>query len=140
MTGDAGASPGQDRSSDGELGESLRRLVALGEVASAAVFVRPLSGQGLELAAAAGIDGPALRGLTAAVRNPGHPIARTMVERVATFDVRPTARGGPALRSHVPLVRQNGTVVGVLAVAHEDSLGTETRASLIELAEAAAGD
>ena len=42
------------------------------------------------------------------VRDPAHPIARTLVDGFATFDVKPMAPGGPALRSHLPLFGQGG--------------------------------
>ena len=55
-------------------------------------------------------------------RPPGHPVARTMHETMPTFDVLPTGPGGPALRSHLPLVVTRGgtdSVLGVLALAHD---------------------
>ena len=45
-----------------------------------------------------------------------------LADGVEMFDVAPTAPGGPALRSHLPLVvTRHGTdrVVGVLALAHD---------------------
>jgi len=59
----------------------------------------------------------------------------------ATFDVQPTAPGGPALRSHLPLVaRDDGrrSVVGVLAVAHQHRLDPDSRRVLERLADTAA--
>ena len=56
---------------------------------------------------------------------------------MTSIDVRPMAPGGPALRSHVPLtLTRDGvtTVTGVLALAHEQPLGSEA----VELLEAAA--
>ena len=91
--------------------------------------------------AAAGIEGQALEGLKAAVSNPAHPIAKALTDDGPTFDVRPMAPGGPALRSHLPLVLvRDGRpdVVGVLAVAHDVSLGSEARRQLSALAVAAA--
>jgi hypothetical protein len=126
--------------------DRLRRYVieaiALPGVESAAIFVAGASG-GLELDASIGVVGPALERLVEAVRNPGHPIARTMADGVASFDVAPMAPGGPALRSHLPL--QIGAadpasrrVIGVLALAHDHPLDAEARASLQDLALAAA--
>jgi hypothetical protein len=126
--------------------DRLRRYVieaiALPGVESAAIFVVNPTG-GLELGASIGVVGPALERLVEAVKNPGHPIARTMAERVASFDAVPTAPGGPALRSHVPLLigaadPEARRVIGVLAVAHDRPLDAEARESLQELAFAAA--
>lgn len=91
-------------------------------VQSAAIFVDRHGTSDLELAAAAGIEGPALDGLVSAVRNPEHPIARTMTDAGPSFDVRPINPGGPALRSHLPLGGR-----GVLAVAHDTALSPDAR-------------
>jgi hypothetical protein len=111
------------------------------EIESAAAFVVPAGSTQLELAAAAGIDGIALERLAEAVRNPQHPIARTMADASASFDVTPTAPGGPALRSHVPLFVGGGVrrrVAGVLAVAHDRPLNRASRERLEALADRAA--
>jgi hypothetical protein len=103
--------------------------------------VIPAGAADLQLAAAAGISGPPLEGLVDAVRDPRHPIARTVTEAKSSFDVRPIAPGGPALRSHLPLLALRGSeraVVGVLAVAHDQSLDSAARADLTELAGEAA--
>ena len=127
--------------------DRLRRYVieaiALPGVESAAIFVAGASGA-LELGASIGVVGPALERLTEAVQNSDHPIARTMVDGVASFDVAPVAPGGPALRSHLPLPigaadPERRRVIGVLAVAHDRPLDAEARASLQDLALAAAG-
>ena len=92
------------------------------EIGSAAIFAMSSPGGVLEPVATVGLDEAAAVGLAAAVRNAAHPIARTAAGNASFFDVRPTAPGGPALRSHVPLVAtRDGTpaVVGVLAVAHD---------------------
>jgi hypothetical protein len=116
------------------LGPSLQTIIGSIadqlEVGSAAIFI--LSGQldRLEIVASIGLADAALAGLAAAVGNPGHPIARTMATPVASFDVLPTAPGGPALRSHLPLiVMRDGTdtVLGVLALAHDRPFDPETR-------------
>lgn len=126
--------------------ERLRRYVSeaitLPGVESAAIFVAGPSGD-LELGASSGVLGPALERLVEAVKNPGHPIARTMADRVASFDATPTAPGGPALRSHLPLLIGAADpaarrVIGVLAVAHDRPLAADARASLQDLALAAA--
>jgi hypothetical protein len=98
-------------------------------VESAAIFTRLDSSSPLTLAAAAGIEGPPLDGLVAAVENPLHPITRAADDAGPTFDVQPMNPGGPALRSHLPL---GG--LGVLAVAHNARLGLEERAALEQLA------
>jgi hypothetical protein len=119
------------------VGEAL----GIGGIASAALFTRPAGSSTLELAAAAGIDGPALDGLVAAVRNPDHPVAQSLTAGGPIFDVRPTAPGGPALRSHLPVREEHGSPdesVGVLAVAHESPLGETDRSALVDLAAAAA--
>jgi GAF domain-containing protein len=109
---------------------------ALG-MASAAVFVVRRDGS-LELAAAIGLGDPAA--LATAVRNPQHPVARTATERTMGYDVQPTAPGGPALRSHLPLVvgDEPGVVLGVLAVAHDRPTDASTRAILEAVADLAA--
>jgi hypothetical protein len=124
-----------------DLDAAAERAVALADIGSAAIFVaRPDSGE-LELGGVAGISGPPLDGLRAAVRNPDHPIRRTMLDDGPTFDVRPMNPGGPALRSHLPLFAVVGgrrTAVGVLAVAHDQPLDPATRRALEELATSAA--
>lgn len=126
--------------------ERLRRYVieaiALPGVESAAIFVASASG-GLELGASLGVVGPALGRLVEAVRDPRHPITRTMADGVASFDAVPMAPGGPALRSHIPLLigaadPASRRVIGVLAVAHDRPLDAETRESLQDFALAAA--
>jgi hypothetical protein len=116
--------------------------VAVDGIESAAIFVARPGSSELELGAAAGIAGPPLDGLRVAVRNPAHPIARALTDPGPTFDVTPMAPGGPALRSHLPIVAPTTgarTVVGVLAVAHDMRLSAEARDRLERLA-AAAGD
>ncbi len=88
-----------------------------------------------------GLDDAAAAGLTAAIGRPGHPIARTMHETTPTFDVLPTVPGGPALRSHLPLVVTRGgtdSVLGVLALAHDAPIDSETRPVLQAVADLAA--
>jgi hypothetical protein len=126
--------------------ERLRRFVieaiALPGVESAAIFVASPSG-GLELGASIGVVGPALERLAEAVQDPGHPIARTMADGVASFDAVPMAPGGPALRSHIPLLigaadPASRRVIGVLAVAHDRQLDGEARDALLDIAAVAA--
>jgi hypothetical protein len=115
----------------------------IGDIASATLFAIPPGSTTLELVAAAGIDGPALEGLVTAVRNPEHPVARSITADGPLFDVLPTAPGGPALRSHVPVrVVGDGTnlAVGVLAVAHQSPLSEADRSALLELASVAASE
>jgi hypothetical protein len=118
-----------------------QRAVSLADIGSAAIFVARADSSELELGGVAGIAGPALDGLRAAVRNPDHPIRRTMLDDGPTFDVRPMNPGGPALRSHLPLfaiVDGRRTAVGVLAVAHDLPLDPATRDALEEIAASAA--
>ena len=99
------------------------------DVESAAILI-PGEGHELEIAASAGLPEAAVAGLASAVRKPGHPVARTFASPVATFDVLPTAPGGPALRTHVPLVVTRGgeeIVLGVLALAHERTIHAARR-------------
>ena len=68
------------------------------------------------------LEGSALAALAEAVTNPNHPIARTIATPKPTFNVLPTAPGGPVLRSHLPLIVTRAgtdTVLGVLALAHD---------------------
>ncbi len=112
-------------------------LVALLRVAadelgidSAAVFVADRTGS-LGIVASIGVGDPA--GLTAAVRNPGHPVARAALEGAAEFDVRPMAAGGPALRSHLPLAitgKDGQVTAGVLALAYDRPTDPEARSIL----------
>ena len=73
------------------------------DIGSAAVVVPRDSSEDLEIVAAIGLDAAAAGGLTAAMRNAGHPIVRTFATPLATYDVTPMNPGGPALRSHLPL-------------------------------------
>jgi GAF domain-containing protein len=95
-----------------------------------AVIVVAEDPDGLSIVASVGLEGGALAALSGALRNPGHPIARTVTDPEPSFDVLPSVPGGPALRSHLPLtVRQDGsdTVLGVLALAHHRPLDAEAR-------------
>jgi GAF domain-containing protein len=107
---------------------------------SAAIVIGGRDGA-LEIAASFGLDDGAAAGLTAAIARPGHPIAWTMRETMPTFDVLPTGVGGPALRSHLPLVVTRGetdSVLGVLALAHDEPIDPETRPVLQAVADLAA--
>jgi hypothetical protein len=100
------------------------------------VLAERLDVESAVVVASVGLAGPATAGLAGALRNPGHPIARTFVDPVVSFDVLPSVAGGPALRSHLPLtVTREGTdtVVGVLALAHDCPMEADTRV-LIEAA------
>jgi hypothetical protein len=115
-----------------DLEELTRQALAIDGIESAAIFVTRPGSSELDLGAAAGIDGPALDGLVAAVKNPVHPIARALTDAGPTYDVEPMNPGGPALRSHLPLGGR-----GVLAVSHETSLSPDARRSLERLAASA---
>jgi len=115
----------------------LRALAEPLGAASAAVLVPSADHGALEVAAAVGIGDEGRAALSAAVRNPAHPVARTFIDAVSGFNVTPMAPGGPALRTHVPLiVARDGTrrVLGVLALAHDRPIEPPMR----PLAEAAA--
>jgi hypothetical protein len=108
----------------------LEALIGHLEIGSAAIFAVPTDGGPLELEATAGLSEPAAAGLAAAVRDPAHPIPRTVIECRSSFDVLPMAPGGPKLRSHVPLIATRGgvpAVVGVLAVAHDAPMTTSAK-------------
>jgi hypothetical protein len=110
------------------------------DIDSAVIVVAGRS-EGLEIVASVGLGEAAAEGLAAAIRNPGHPIARTALDALSTFDVLPTQPGGPALRSHVPLiVTRNGStkVLGVFALAHEHPLDEESRSLIAAAADLAA--
>jgi hypothetical protein len=117
-----------------DLGDIVRSALTVEGVESAAIFISRAGSLELELAAAAGIEGPPLDGLVAAVRHPDHPIARAVHDPGPTFDVRPMSPGGPALRSHLPL---GG--LAVLAVAHDRALSSDARSTLERLAASATG-
>jgi GAF domain len=100
------------------------------EVASAAIFAVTDGPGRLEIVASFGLPEAARVGLVEAVANPRHPIARTAADPVASFDVLPTVPGGPALRTHLPLiVTRSGAVVvvGVLALAHDQPIDPDMR-------------
>jgi GAF domain-containing protein len=120
-----------------ELDALARQALGVADVGSAALFIVEPGSSTLGLAAAAGITGPALDGLAAAVRDPAHPVARAQADDGPTFDVRPMAPGGPALRSHLPL-RDGGRTLGVFALAHEAPMATADRAALMAIADRAA--
>ena len=129
------------QSDSGELQDVVRSAVAADGIESAAIFVVTPGSPDLQFAAAAGVEGVALERLIAAVRDPAHPISRAITDDGPTFDVRPMNPGGPALRSHLPLVAMHDgrrAVVGVLAVAHDAPLTIGLRQSLERLAVSAA--
>jgi hypothetical protein len=113
----------------GDLGASSAAMVIVGRDGT------------LEIAASLGLDDAAAAGLTAAMVRPTHPIARTMHETSPTFDVLPTVPGGPALRSHLPLVVTRGgtdSTLGVLALAHDAPIVPALRPILQAVADLAA--
>ena len=123
------------------LDAEARRALEIADIRSAAIFLARPGSIRLELGGVAGIAGPPLDGLRAAVRDPDHPIRRTMDDDEPAFDVRPMAPGGPALRSHLPLVAARDgrrATVGVLAVAHDRPLDAAARNALVAVADRAA--
>jgi hypothetical protein len=126
-----------------------RAALAQDGIASVAIFTTVpgtdrAAGADLELrlAAAAGIDGPPLDGLVAAVRHPQHPIRLALMDPGPSWDVRPMNPGGPALRSHLPVRAAHSDLAapaaGVLALAHDAPLAPEIRGHLQDLAHRAA--
>jgi hypothetical protein len=118
-----------------------QEALTIGDTVSAVIFVAAPGSTDLELAAAAGVEGPPLDGLVAAVRNPAHPVTRALSDAGPSFDVRPMAPGGPALRSHLPLSRDGGAgtnASGVLAIAHESPMSEADRQALEDLSRRAA--
>ena len=118
-----------------------QEALTIGDTVSAVIFLVAPGSTDLDLAAAAGVEGPPLDGLVAAVRNPDHPVTRALSDSGPSFDVRPMAPGGPALRSHLPL--RSGpdagtTATGVLAIAHESPMSEANRRQLVSLAGRAA--
>jgi GAF domain-containing protein len=106
-----------------------------------AVIVVPEAHDRFVIVASVGLEDPAVAGLAQALRNPGHPIPRTMADPAPSFDVLPSVPGGPALRSHLPLtVNRDGTdtAVGVLALAHQRPLDADARGLLSAVADLAA--
>ncbi|HEY4190585.1 MAG TPA: GAF domain-containing protein [Candidatus Limnocylindrales bacterium] len=110
-------------------------------VGSAAVVVPARDSASLVIVASIGLDDTAAAGLTAAMRRPDHPVARAFSDPMPTYDVRPMNPGGPALRSHLPLVigRQGvDRVVGVLALAYDRPIEPDTRPTVEAVADLAA--
>ncbi len=111
------------------------------EVASGAVVVPATGSVSLEIASSLGLDDAAAAGLTEAMRRPDHPVARTFSDPTPTYDVTPMNPGGPALRSHLPLVvRRDGVdrTVGVLALAYDHPIDIDGRPTLEAVADLAA--
>jgi hypothetical protein len=119
----------------------LARIAAATGAGSGAILVADGQTSELRIVASLGLDADAAAGLTAAVRNPAHAVARTFATGETGFDVLPRAPGGPALRSHLPLiVERDGTerVVGVLALAHDRPIEPALRPILVGVADLAA--
>jgi len=117
-----------------ELDALAAEALTVGDIQSAAIFV-PVEG-GLVLVGVAGLDGPPLDGLVAAVQDPAHPVARAVTDPGPTFDVLPMNPGGPKLRSHLPI----GDAAGVLALAHEAPTTESDRLRLASIAHRAGLD
>ncbi len=123
------------------LAEVARAVLDVPGIASVAVFAGASGSAPIRLVAVAGIAGPPLDGLLAAVRDPGHPVRRAIGDQGPTFNVAPINPGGPALRSHLPL-RLPGAdaaspAIGVLALAHDQPVSVEARDRMEQLAETA---
>lgn len=123
------------------LGSLLDVICVQLEVQSGAIVIVPGPDEPVEIVATFGLDEAATAGLLEAMRNPAHPIVRTARFPEATFDVRPTVPGGPALRSHLPLTVTRGRaerLVGVLAIAHDRPIDSGARPLLQAAADLAA--
>ena len=110
-------------------------------IGSAAIVARRSEDVRLEIIAAFGLDERAAAGLSEAITHATHPIARTLAVPEPTYDVAPINPGGPALRSHLPLIVTRGgteTVVGVLALAHDHPIDKAARSILEAVADLAA--
>lgn len=110
-------------------------------IASAVIVVRAPDTGELAIVGSAGLGDQAATGLLAAMQDPTHPIVRTFAEPAPSFDVLPTRPGGPALRSHLPLIigpTDVPTVVGVLALAHAEPIDEGSRALLSAVTDLAA--
>jgi hypothetical protein len=122
---------------DRQLTRIVQEALSVPDIESAAIFVVTPGTGAPQFVAAAGIEGPALDGLIAAVRDPAHPVAKALGSGGPTFDVYPVNPGGPQLRSHLPFRNDLGDPAGVLAVAHGLPLQDQQRQQLILLAERA---
>jgi GAF domain-containing protein len=121
--------------------DNLLAVIAEQLDVESAVMVMVDAPERLRIVASTGLAEPAIAALTEALRNPAHPIARTVGDPGPSFDVLPTAPGGPALRSHLPLAVTRGgseSVLGVLALAHHRPLDADSRELLQAAADLAA--
>jgi diguanylate cyclase (GGDEF)-like protein len=109
---------------------------------SGAIFAQDPDRPAIELIAAVGFDDASLAAFEKTVAdNPDHAIRQTIADRTATFDATPRAPGAKGLRSHLPLVVTRDDVdlpLGVLAVAHDESLDEKARRLLTAAAQLAA--
>jgi GAF domain-containing protein len=99
------------------------------ELDSAVIVIASEAG-GLEVVATFGLGDAAAAGLAEDIRRGEHPIAKAFGDPTPSLDFRPAAPGGPALRSHLPLIVTRGEtdrVVGILALAHDHPLDPELR-------------
>ena len=119
----------------------LSGIAAAAGAGSGAILLADETTGELRIVASIGIDTETAAGLTAAVRNPAHAVARTYSSAETGFDVLPGAPGGPALRSHVPLIVEHDggeQVVGVLALAHDQPIEAALRPIVVGVGDLAA--
>jgi hypothetical protein len=131
----------RDTATPALLGSMLEALGRASGSGSGAILSRDGPTGDLRIVASLGLDDAGAAGLTAAVRNPAHAVARTATTGDAGFDVLPGAPGGPKLRSHLPLVigpEGASVVVGVLALAHDEPIDPALRPILTAAADLAA--
>jgi hypothetical protein len=111
----------------------LDEIAAESGAGSGAIVVRDAVTGSMAIVASVGLDEAGAAALAGAINRPGHPVARAFDELKPTYGVPPMNPGGPALRSHLPLiVTRDGekTVVGVLALAHDDPIPRKLRGPL----------
>jgi hypothetical protein len=119
----------------------LSGIAAATGAGSGAILTADGTTSELGILASVGLGAEAAAGLVAAVRNPAHAVARTYSTAETAFDVLPANPGGPALRSHLPLiVARDGIeqVVGVLALAHDRPIEPGLRPLVVGVADLAA--
>lgn len=129
------------RDLESTLNELLSGIASATGAGSGAILIADETTNELRIVASVGLEPDTAAGLTAAVRNPAHAVARTFASAETGFDVLPGAPGGPALRSHLPLiVERDGAqhVVGVLALAHDAPIEAALRPIAAAVADLAA--
>ena len=132
----------RDRRIDRSLEQLLAALNDAVGAESAVIFGQDPDRPTVEPIASHGLDAASLESLTAAVTSlSDHPIRRSITEGSVAFDDAPIREGGPALRSHLPLVVTRDEVdlpLGVLAIAHQNPFNDAQRRIATAIAQLAA--